>query len=134
MFALLLCCAGLAAYAQPTAPLMRVRVPFDFQVGEKSLPAGEYVIKRDPQTPQFLYIQSPNRKVSARTSITAQSLPQQSIHASLIFELQGEKHLLAEVKDPLHSLAYSMTRSKEERKLAKARTIRAIPNDPQTKD
>jgi hypothetical protein len=38
--------AGLStAYAQTAAPQLVVNIPFDFSVGEKTLPAGEYTVK-----------------------------------------------------------------------------------------
>lgn len=133
MLALLVCCFSLAASAQATEPLMTAQVPFDFEVGERALPAGQYVVKRDPRTPQFLWIQTRDRKISVRTSITAHSLPQQTIQASLTFKVQGERHFLAEVKDTNNSLAYALLRSKDERRLAQAPTIQ-IPNNTQTND
>jgi hypothetical protein len=47
----------LPASAQSNEYLMTIQVPFDFQVNEKLLPAGKYVIKPNPQTPQILLIQ-----------------------------------------------------------------------------
>lgn len=134
MLTLLLSFASLAAYAQSAEPFMRVQIPFDFEVGERSLPAGKYVIKRDKQLPQFLWIQSPNRKVTVRTFTTAHSLPLRATRSSLIFKVLGERHFLAEVKDAPHGLAYSTMRPKEERRLAQAQIISLIPNDIQTND
>jgi len=123
---------SLTAFAQSQEHLMTVQVPFDFQVGEKLLPAGSYIIRRDPQMPNFLLLQCPDHKISMIVSTLPHSLPEQSSLGSLIFKDYGEKHFLSEVKVSKNSVMYSVVKSKAERRLAQttdAKPLRAGPND-----
>jgi len=128
---LFLFCGKLPASAHSLENLMTVQVPFDFQVGEKLLPAGKYVIKRDPQMPQLLMIQSPERKIFAVVYTITLNLPEESARTSLTFKGYGEKRFLSEVKVLGRGVGYALTKSKTERRLARmaeAKTIRATLN------
>lgn len=122
---------SLPAFAHSMEHLMSVQVPFDFQVGEKLLPAGKYVIKRDPQMPKLLLIQCPEQNILAAVYIITLDLPKESARTSLTFKEYGEKHFLTEVKVQGRGVGYALTRSKSEQRLARiaeSKTIRAIPS------
>lgn len=122
---------SLSASAQSLENLMTIQVPFDFQVGEKSLPAGKYVIKRDPQMPKLLLIQCPEQNILVAVYTITLDLPKEPARTSLTFKEYGEKHFLTEVKVQGRGVGYALTRSKAEQKLAQganAKTIRAIPS------
>lgn len=122
---------SLPAYAQSLENLMTVQIPFEFQVGEKSLPAGKYVIKRDSQLPKLLQIQCPERKISVTVYTIPLNLPKEPTRTSLTFTEYGEKHFLSEVKIWGRDLGYALTKSKTEHRLAQnlgSKTIRTIPN------
>jgi hypothetical protein len=126
--------AGVPAFAQSPDNLMTVQVPFDFQVGEKSLPAGKYTIKRDPQMPKLLLIQCPEQKISAAVYALPLNLPKEPARNSLTFKQYGNKHFLAEVKILGRGAGYELIRSKAEQKLAhnmEAKAIHAIPQTSQ---
>lgn len=106
--------------AQSLEKLMTIQVPFDFQVDSKVLPAGEYVIKRDPQMPQHLQIQSPKRKISVIVFTSPLTLTKTMAKPSLAFKEYGEKRFLAEVRDSKYGYGYALIRSKAERELARA--------------
>ncbi len=57
------------ASAQVSGPAL-VKVPFDFIVGDKVLPAGSYRIAPDTQDPTLLFINSTNGKASAAFAAT----------------------------------------------------------------
>jgi hypothetical protein len=121
---------GLLVPAQSMEKMMTVQVPFDFQVNEKLLPAGEYVIKRDPQVPRLLLIQCPQRKISVGVYTIPLSLSKPLTRASLTFTDYGEKRFLSEVKILSRDLGYELIKSKAEQRLAQlaeVKTIHAIP-------
>lgn len=121
---------SLPAFAQSLENLMTVQVPFDFQVGEKTFPAGKYVIKRDPQTPQLLQIHCPERNIAVIVYTITLNLPKESARTSLTFKEYGEKHFLSEVRVVGRGVGYELTRSKAEHQLARKtepKTLHAIP-------
>ncbi len=129
--------ASFPASAQSLENLMTVQVPFDFQVNEKQLPAGKYVIKRDPQTPQFLQIHCPERNVSVIVYTIPLNLPKEPARTSLTFKEYGEKRFLSEVRVLGRGVGYGLTRSKAEHRLARnteAKTKRAISSGAPRKD
>jgi hypothetical protein len=108
---------------------MTIQVPFDFHVNDELLPAGKYVIKRDPQMPQLLLIQCVERNISVMVHVIPLSLSKEPARTSLTFKEYGGKHFLSEVKVLGRGAGYALTRSKAEHRLAKlagAKTIRAI--------
>lgn len=124
---------SLPVSAQSLENLMTVQIPFEFQVGEKSLPAGKYVIKRDPQLPKFLQLQCPERKISVTVYTIPLNLPKEPARTSLTFMEYGEKHFLSEVKIWGRDVGYALVRSKTEHRLAQSlrtKTLRTIPNNP----
>jgi hypothetical protein len=115
------------ASAQSSESLLTVQVPFDFQVGEKLMPAGKYLIKRDSQTPRILQIQFPEQKTAVFALVTSFIQSKERSGASLTFKGYDEKHFLSEVKFSGDSLGYSFSGTKAERKLAQAAKARTIP-------
>src|SRR5215475_13084668 len=92
-----LCVGRLPAAAQDVAT---VQIPFDFQVHEQLLPAGKYVVKRDPQAPQWLLIQSLDRKRQAQVLVYTipHRLQDYPAKTGMVFRKYGERQFLAEVR------------------------------------
>ncbi|MGH9831651.1 MAG: hypothetical protein ACREBD_39190 [Blastocatellia bacterium] len=131
--AVFLCCGGgLRAAAQD---IVRVQVPFDFQVNGQQLKAGEYIIKRDSQEPRRLLIQSTEGKTRVIVNTIPHRLSKDPSRASLLFRSYGEQRFLAEVRVAGNEDGYALTKSKAERRLAQiaeAKTIHAISNGATT--
>ena len=75
-------------------------VPFEFSVGYKSMPAGEYSVQTIASDGNGLLIQSTDGKISAlRLSDTTDTTPasKDRAHARLVFHRYGERYFLAEV-------------------------------------
>src|SRR5262245_55595310 len=125
----------LPASAQSYQNLMTIQVPFDFQVNERQLPAGKYIIKRDSRTPQILLIQCPERDIRVVVQSILHSLSEQPRWTSLIFKAYGEKRFLSEVKVMGREDKFVLIKSKAERRLAqieKEGAIHAIPSGATT--
>jgi len=133
---LFLLCVSLRVHALSVETLMTIQVPFDFQVNEKLLPAGKYVIKRDPQMPNLLQIECPERKILVIVNTLPYSFPEKRIQTrtSMMFKEYGEKHFLSEVKLSGYGFGFSLIESKDERKLAKAAKANTILNSNSAND
>ena len=116
--------------AQSREFLTTFQVPFDFQIGGKLLPAGTYVVKRDPQMPQVLRINCPERKLWMIFQTIPHNLTEQAFQSSLIFKKYGPTLFLSEVKVLERGEGFTLIRSKAERRLSHAtqpKTIQTIP-------
>jgi len=81
---------------------IRGSVPFEFVVGGKTLPAGEYLIA-DSYTSDSLFIRSADRKVSSMALIQATGYnynPDAANGAMLKFEIINGKHYLTGTSRP----------------------------------
>jgi hypothetical protein len=114
--ALLLFVAFATANAQSNAQI-RANIPFDFTVGNKTLPAGEYTLVRDSTSVN-------NATVVIRGTVTNESVMQISrsafIHsqgngAKLVFHRYGDNYFLYQVWSPGETYASEFTESKKER-------------------
>lgn len=59
---LLAAIAAVTAYAQMPGTTLRTRIPFDFSIRGKTLPAGDYEIRRVNDEPDVLVISNLNER------------------------------------------------------------------------
>jgi hypothetical protein len=84
-----------AAGAQTATPLMRVSIPFEFQVGSKSVPAGNYTVVR--AAPYILALRdSDDRVVAAVATTPAQALTPPAA-TKLVFRVLSERNMLTQL-------------------------------------
>jgi hypothetical protein len=114
------CLVGLAAsvpaLAQGAVREIASKVAFEFTVGDKVFPAGEYRVTRDPHRMPELRIQSSDGKLqSALVPITRLARQHQgdAPTASLVFDAVGERQFLSEVWLPGQD-GYLLRETKEE--------------------
>jgi hypothetical protein len=107
--------AGINALAQDPDRVV-AKVPFEFVVGTKTLPAGTYSIAHFSPANSGLLIQS-DRNGEFVLPIDADDAPGGS--AKLIFEQVGGKHFLSKVATPEH--IYNLATSPEMIKLGAVR-------------
>ena len=86
------------ARAQLPGTAMRAYIPFEFMVNGKTLPAGNYEVKRITDEPEGLIIRSLDNKhdhaVFETESTQQNRLPR---HDEIIFDRYGESYFLSEV-------------------------------------
>lgn len=86
------------AYAQLPGTAMRAYIPFEFSVNGKTLPAGNYELKRINDEPEGLIIRSLDNKhdhaVFETESLQQNQLPR---HDAIVFDRYGESYFLSEV-------------------------------------
>jgi hypothetical protein len=111
-----------ASYAQSGKVLM-ADVPFDFEVGGKLLPAGEYSVTPITSSEQALLIrQTDGNKAVMVLSNSAQGKENRSGKASLTFHRYGDQYFLALVQGPERA-GRSIIESSRERSLRKEMRI-----------
>lgn len=105
--------------------IVKVPIPFSFQVGGKLLAAGDYTFKRITSSPELIIIEGPNQAtVFALTGLHATN--EAPTRFSLIFREYGEQRFLGEVKAGYGSYQFSFNLSRAERELARTTTPRLI--------
>ena len=94
--------ASLTSFSAATAqePGMKAKIPFDFTVGNTTLPAGEYTIKSPAQW--LVWIQNANSASSAAVIGTPSNQDSGSV-SELVFRKYGDRYFLHCVLDGSHS-------------------------------
>ena len=131
----LLLCAAFAVQAQTTRPLV-VNIPFDFVVGKKTLPAGEYTIKRFVRdNDKLLLIQSADGQTAQSVQTSEVEAGAAADAAQLKFHRYGDKYFLFQVWTPGAQVGRELPKSQLEqvtiRELAHG-TQKTDENRPQT--
>ncbi len=90
-------------------------IPFEFSVGYKTLPAGEYSVRSIVSAGDALMIQSADTKVTALRPSEATAQIKNNNHARMIFHRYGERYFLAEVWNGVGSTGRQLLKSQEER-------------------
>jgi len=120
-----------SASAQTVAKSTRIKVNFDFNVGNEQLPAGEYRIKvfNEGQTHKMLLVQRLDGKEQAIIS----SVPNQNRGpvrpGDVTFNKYGDKHFLAGVQLGDGSVNHQVTKSRAERNLLRM-SVKVASNEP----
>ena len=88
---------ALAAQAQSVGRTMSANIPFDFSVGDKKLPAGEYtVVQVNPASDQaVLQVRSKDGKASAMVQMSA-TIGRAEKSARLVFKRYGDNYFFAQ--------------------------------------
>jgi hypothetical protein len=103
-----------SAYAQ-SGRRVSVRIPFDFVVSGKQLPAGDYSVRRvSKDSESALLIQSEDGRSIA--TVFTQASQREPLRAELRFRQHGESYFLSEVSIPGTAGVREIPRSKSEEK------------------
>jgi hypothetical protein len=90
-------------------------VPFEFSVGDQSMPAGDYAVKPATSNGNALMIQNDDARISAiRLSNSVQSRTDKG-RARLVFHRYGENYFLAEVWTGSGAEGRQLLKSRRER-------------------
>lgn len=119
------------AYAQLPGTEVRARIPFDFSVRGKTLPAGEYEIRRLGDEPGGLMISSVNRRGERAVFETEPVEPKNmSSRGELVFNRYGDSYFLSEVFGGGGETGRELTPTRQERTLR--REMAGNPTTPET--
>jgi hypothetical protein len=116
MIVLALATAVASANAQ-TANKVIASVPFEFSVGYKLMPAGEYAVRSLASAGDAVMIQSADAKLSALRQTEATVQLKNNNHARLVFHRYGERYFLAEVWNGAGNTGRQLFKSQEEREM-----------------
>lgn len=104
-----------AAQAQDVR--VKANIPFDFVVGDRVMPAGEYIVAPAGSLGQAIAIRSDNRTDTTLIFACVSSAPSKS--TKLVFHALAGRHFLSQVWVEGYSQGRQLRMSKSERYLAK---------------
>jgi len=97
---------------------MSAQIPFAFTVGEQTLPAGMYQVRRIGDGPYLLYIQNVDDRREAVIFLTTLVDDVNSIRQSaLVFHRYGDSYFLAEIRSRYEGFSRELHPSDQERRM-----------------
>jgi hypothetical protein len=94
---------------------LSANIPFEFNVGYKTMPAGEYTVQTVVSAGDALLIKSADANISALRLSEATSRIKDKRHARLVFNRYGDRYFLAEVWNGVDDIGRQLLKSAEER-------------------
>ena len=110
--------AATSAYAQ-SADRISMKIPFNFIAGEKTLPAGEYIVRSTFSSRVTLIRTANGRRV--HTTILTMPVPPENtpFTAKLVFHRYGSQYFLHQVWTPSSERGGQLSQSQAERAISK---------------
>ena len=109
--------AGTAANAQSLQYKLTAKIPFEFTVANKKLPAGEYSVRRAQQTSGDLVLQIDSK--DGRESISRLTIPVNTLEPAnesrLVFHRYGDEYFLFEIWPAGGNTGRELPKSRSER-------------------
>src|SRR5262245_19939247 len=123
---LIMLVGALSGRAQSRTDELAVNIPFDFNVGEKTLPAGNYVIIRNFEMPNLLIIRRADRSVAVIVNASPLNTTQQQMETSLTFNGYRGQRYLSRVQSPSGGFSHELIKTQTERQLARTGETRSL--------
>jgi hypothetical protein len=103
--------------AAPSTVKIRAEIPFDFMVGKRRMPKGEYLIESvgDAGTLTIRH----TKRGKAVTFNTIKHKPTDGPKSKLVFNRYGEQYFLATIWDGSSETILKLNKSKTEKRIAK---------------
>jgi hypothetical protein len=121
--------ATVVASAKPQSSIrVAADIPFEFSVGYKTMPAGEYSVQQLASGNGVLIQSRDGKNAAVRLSNTVETSKTQS-HARLVFHRYGERYFLAEVWNGSDKTGRELLRSEEERNIQSELASNAKPGE-----
>ena len=92
-------------------------IPFEFSVGYKTMPAGEYIVQTITSANDAVLVQSADGKSSALRLTEATTNKKNKSQARLVFHRYGERYFLAQMWVGDSNAGRQLLKSQEERAL-----------------
>lgn len=103
--------------------LMVVNIPFDFAVGTKTLPAGDYSVKDSPMLHTLLLIDREDPAESAFLPTQAVDAHEIQSESKLVFNRYGNRYFLSQVWSAGKSRGQQLSRSDREKEMAQVARV-----------
>ncbi|HEY6120778.1 MAG TPA: hypothetical protein VIV66_12530 [Pyrinomonadaceae bacterium] len=119
MLSLMFSVAATIVRAQTNSHVMRITIPFEFVVRDKTLPPGDYIIKRSfSDRPEMLLIRNLDGDMSENVlTSNVQSKTPLSV-SKLIFQRYGNRYFLSQIWNAGDSAGRDLPKSGRERSVA----------------
>ena len=108
--------AGLMVPASQAQSMLRADIPFDFVVGDKRLPSGEYHVKQ--MSPGAMLIQSKDARSSAFVLTGTAQAGKISDVGKLVFNRYGDQYFLSKIWAASSYTGRQLPKSRLEREVA----------------
>jgi hypothetical protein len=123
IFSLIIILSFLSMLAPASPPLafavrIRAEIPFDFMVGSKRMPKGEYFIESVNESGTLLIRNAKKGKAVYFTAV--QNKETEKPKSKLIFRRYNDQYFLARIWDGSSEIIWKIEKSKAEKKIAKA--------------
>jgi hypothetical protein len=111
-----------SALAQSSTPLAKVNIPFDFQAGSETMPAGMYQIDRE--SAHLILLHGPGQEVAYLVTSNAIKV-QAPDHGSIVFARYGDKYFMRQIWTAGNSTGLECPKSSLEKKTLQAQNTQA---------
>jgi len=118
--------------AVPFTVRIRADIPFDFMVGNRRLPKGEYLIESVNESGTLTIRNA--KKGKAVTFMTIRHKPTNKPKSKLIFHRYGDQHFLARIWDGSSETELKLDKSKAEKRAAKLAKKEENPDEVPVSD
>lgn len=108
-------------WAQTQTATLRAKIPFDFMVNNKVLPAGTYILKSEGATHTVVELSDATQKGAQVFEVVSPEATKQGQKNALVFHKYGDRYFLSEIRCENYALNSSLPESKAE-KWAKTQT------------
>jgi len=107
--------------AQSVNTLVKGKILFDFVVGQKTLPAGEYAISPGNNIDKsILLIKKTDSRAAANVVTFGQNIKRQQAGSYLVFNRYGDKYFLSQVWTEFNQVGRQTVKSPQEKELIQA--------------
>jgi hypothetical protein len=110
--------AVLMVPATQAQSIWKAEIPFDFAVGNKWLPAGEYQVEPEPDSHGVILIQSQDARSSALAMTIKVHAGKTSDVTKLVFNRYGEQYFLSKIWTRSSDTGRELTKCRLEREVA----------------
>lgn len=133
MVTLAIATAVVSANAQ-SAQKVVADIPFEFNIGYKTMPAGEYSVQTIVSAGDGLLIQSADGKNSALRLSEATEKARDKSHARLVFHRYGDRYFLAQVWTGSNNTGRQLLKSQDETAVERELTIASASDNAHATD
>lgn len=117
---LVIALAVTAVTAQSNSHVMRITIPFEFNIGDKSLPPGEYIVRRSvSERPEMLTISSVDGGSGEYILTSPVQTTSRRAESMLVFRSYGARYFLAQIWTAGDRAGRELRKTSRERELAK---------------
>ncbi len=113
----LIALSTVSAFAQTANPV-NAKIPFEFSVSNRTLPAGNYTLGK-MMSSQTMVVRSQDRKIAISSVATVTTDKKEAAATTLIFHRYGNQYFLARIEMEGRENGLELPKTKAEREAAK---------------